>query len=186
MLTVLLCSGIKTQVVLFIRSKNTTWHNMFPSYITWKTSATTSTKTSPHIMSFCNSINKTGNTLKTCTKILPWSFIYVFECDGDSFRNGTHPCKCVVMRFLEVAHRRIPPWGLILHGQRSRAEPLRRSPTSYFCGLETMGCCCCWRERERERERGNLNLTQEALKATQNKLLSSGISPLLKDYLHRH
>lgn len=50
-------------------------------------------------------------------------------------------------------------------------------------------CCLLWLGDNGPllgRKIGNLNLTQEALKATQNKLLSSGISPLLKDYLHRH
>lgn len=50
------------------------------------------------------------------------------------------------------------------------AAPSITQHCAAFCGPETMGRC--WR-----RETGNLNLTQEALKATQNKLLSSGISP---------
>lgn len=53
------------------------------------------------------------------------------------------------------------------------AAPSITQRCAAFCVLETMGCC--W-----GRETGNLNLTQEALKATQNKLLSSGISPYWK------
>lgn len=54
-----------------------------------------------------------------------------------------------------------------------------------FCGSETMGRCRVmgWGGGGDTR---NLNLTQEALKATQNKLLSSGIPPLQKDYLRCH
>lgn len=83
------------------------------------------------------------------------------------------------MRFLEVTHKN-PLWwlGLLLHwSQLSRAVD---HPTL---------CCLLWLRDNGPllgRETGNLNLTQEALKATQNKLLSSGISPALKDYLHRH
>lgn len=72
--------------------------------------------------------------------------------------------------------RRIP-WGLLRLDVAEEAEVLRRS-------TNTTVPFVTWRQwataGERDRDTGNLNLTQEALKATQNKLLSSGISPYWK------
>lgn len=79
---------------------------------------------------------------------------------------GTHPHKRVVMRFLEVApknsQRRF--WFAV-------AESLRRSTNTVLPFVPRRQWAAAGEKDS------NLNLTQEALKATQNKLLSSGIPP---------
>lgn len=76
--------------------------------------------------------------------------------------------KHVVMRVLDVK------WKVrfAVAEEPGRAALSITQHSAAFCGSETMGRC-----RGGGEETRNLNLTQEALKATQNKLLSSGIPP---------
>lgn len=79
--------------------------------------------------------------------------------------------KSSVTRFLEVTRKNpLWRWGWLLQRLNSSVD----HPTL---------CCLLWLGDNGlllGRETSNLNLTQEALKATQNKLLSSGISPYWK------
>lgn len=87
--------------------------------------------------------------------------------DENYLSNKNSSTKSSVTRFLEVTQNSLWRLGLLLH----RLIRYVDHPTL---------CCLLWLGDNRPllgRETGNLNLTQEALKATQNKLLSSGISP---------